>query len=241
MIAADAAPALPIDELHLALAASLLLLHAGASLLLDLRVGRELLVAALRMVVQLLLVGVVLKALFANVSPLFTLLTGLVMILFAGREIAARQQRRLSGLWSYALGTGSMLFATLAVTLFALGTAVRPDPWYDPRYAIPLLGMILGNTMNGISLGLHALATGLARDRVAVEAQLCLGATRWAATRPVVRVALRTGLMPIVNSMAATGLVAIHARGPGSIRSSGALTAWTPPAPWNGPGHPAPD
>jgi UDP-glucose/iron transport system permease protein len=38
--------------------------------------------------------------------------------------------------------------------LFALATQLQPEPWYNPRYALPLLGMILGNTMTGISLGL---------------------------------------------------------------------------------------
>ena len=210
-------PAVPIGFGDLGIAAGLLLLHGGASLALQLGIGRELLVAALRMVVQLLLVGFVLEALFAALSPLLTLAVALLMVLFAGREVVARQERRLSGAWAYGLGTGAMLFATLAVTLFGLATAVRPEPWYDPRYAVPLLGMVLGNTMSGISLGLHALSSGLARDRVAVEAQLCLGATRWTATRPITRTALRTALMPIVNSMAATGLVALPGMMTGQI------------------------
>jgi putative ABC transport system permease protein len=100
-----------------------------------------------------------------------------------------------------------MLLAAGLVTLFALATQISPDPWYDPRYALPLLGMILGNTMTGISLGLQTLTTGLARDRSAVEARLALGATRWQAVLPVTRGAVRHALMPIVNSMAATGLV----------------------------------
>jgi putative ABC transport system permease protein len=67
--------------------------------------------------------------------------------------------------------------------------------------------MILGNTMTGISLGLQTLTIGLVRDRAAAEARLTLGATRWQALLPVTRDALRSALMPIVNSMAATGLV----------------------------------
>jgi putative ABC transport system permease protein len=77
--------------------------------------------------------------------------------------------------------------------------------------------MILGNTMTGISLGLHNLFTGLVRDRNAVEAQLSLGATRWQATLPVVRNALRSALMPIINAMAATGLVSLPGMMTGQI------------------------
>ena len=79
----------------------------------------------------------------------------IVMIGFAGREAAARQGRKFVGLWGYGIGTAASLFAATVVTLFALTTQVQPEPWYHPRYAIPLLGMVLGNTMTGISLGLN--------------------------------------------------------------------------------------
>jgi putative ABC transport system permease protein len=212
-----ASPTIPVSDLDIAMAALLLLVHGGLSVALGLGVGKQVLIAAVRMVVQLALVGAVLVELFDRVSPWWTGLTALAMILFAGREISARQERRLAGFWSYGIGTSAMLFAAFSVTIFALTTAVRPDPWYDPRYAIPMLGMVLGNTLTGISLGLHALTMGLVRQRPAVEARLCLGATRWEATHTVVSDALRTGLMPIVNSMAATGLVALPGMMTGQI------------------------
>ena len=139
------------------------------------------------------------------------------MILFAGREIMARQDQRLSGVWSYGLGTGCMLIAATLVTIFALTTQLSPEPWYHPRYALPILGMVLGNTMTGVSLGLHTLTTGAARERNGIEAQLALGESRQEAFRPVVRLALKSALMPIVNSMAATGLVALPGMMTGQI------------------------
>ena len=208
---------IPIDLTDLAIAGSLVLLNGGLSLVLQLRLERQLLIATLRMIVQLLLVGLVLTKLFALVSPLWTSLAALAMILFAGREIMARQERRLTGLWSYGLGTTCMLIAATLITIFALTTQVRPDPWYHPRYGLPLLGMILGNTMTGISLGLHTLTTGLVRERDAIEAQLSLGATRYEALLPATRAAMRSALMPIVNSMAATGLVALPGMMTGQI------------------------
>ena len=206
-----------LGYLDLVLAAALVLASAGLSLLLQLRLARQYLISAARMVVQLMLLGLVLKVLFERASPLWTGLAALVMVLFAGREILARQERRLRGLWAYGLGTGSMLFAATLITIFALTAQVQPEPWYDPRYALPLLGMVLGNTMTGVSLGLHTLSTGLVRERAGVEAQLALGASRREATLPVVRDALRSALIPIVNSMAATGLVSIPGMMTGQI------------------------
>jgi putative ABC transport system permease protein len=193
----------------LALASLLVLLNGTLSLALDLDIHRRLAVATLRMVVQLSLMGVVLTALFRIVSPFWTAVAALIMVGFAGREVSARQDRRLSGMWAYGLGTGSMMVSATLVTILALTTAIRPQPWYDPRYAVPLLGMILGNAMTGIALGLNSFTTGLSQLRPAVEAQLMLGADRRQALGPVVRQSLRSALMPTINSMSAVGLVSI--------------------------------
>jgi len=198
-----------LNNWELAGASIFVLIDAGLSLAFGLGVHRSLLFAAVRMVVQLTLVGMVLTTLFSLVSPLWTGLAAVGMVLFAGHEAVQRQERQLAGWWSYGIGTGSMMMASGAVTVFALATALRPDPWYDPRYAIPLLGMVLGNCMTGVGLGLDTLTTSLANRRAGVEAQLMLGASRRAATAPVMRVALRSALMPVINSMAATGVVSL--------------------------------
>ena len=194
----------------LALTSVLVLIDAGLSILLRLNIHRSLLIAALRMVVQLALMGMVLTTLFALVSPLWTALAALGMVLFACLgEIAQRQERPFTGLWSFGIGTFCMMVASGLVTSFALLTALRPDPWYDPRYAIPLLGMILGNCMTGIALGLDTLTSSATARRAAVEAKLMLGGTRFEAMQPVMRELLRRALLPIINSMSATGVVSL--------------------------------
>jgi putative ABC transport system permease protein len=201
--------AIPLGYLDLALAASFLCIHAAASLALRLGITRQIAVAAVRMAAQLALLGVVLETLFRLVSPFWTGVAAVVMVLVAGWEARARQKRRLAGWWSYGLGTASMLTAAGLVTVVALTAIVGAAPWYTPRYALPLLGMILGNTMTGIAIGVDPLPRGAARDRNAVEARLALGETKWVALSDTIRDAMRSGLIPIVNAMAATGVVAI--------------------------------
>ncbi|PDT87163.1 iron export ABC transporter permease subunit FetB [Bradyrhizobium sp. Y36] len=201
----------------LVLPALLVVMDGALSLALRLRLERQLAIATVRMVVQLVLVGYVLTFLFAAVSLLWTALAACIMVLFASREIIARQKRRLPGMWSYGLGAGCTLLAAGTVTIFSLLTELRPDPWYHPRYALPLLGMILGNTMTGISLGLDALTNGLVRERAAVEASLALGGTRYQALLPALRDAMRSGLMPTINAMAAIGLVSLPGMMTGQI------------------------
>jgi len=206
----------------LLLAAVLVLLNGAMSVWLRLGIEWRLAVAACRMVVQLALMALVLEALFALVSPWLTALATLVMILFAGREVMARQDRRLAGWWTYGLGTTSIFLATVVVTVFALTSAVQPDPWYDPRYALPLLGMVMGNCMNGVSLGLATLTTLVVKDRASIEARLALGHTRWVALNHVTRHALRTGLINIINAMSAAGLVFIPGMMTGQILAGAA-------------------
>jgi putative ABC transport system permease protein len=193
------------------------LLNGLLSLWLSLGIERQLLVATVRMVVQLSAIGAVLTLLFSVTSLPWTLAMALVMVLFAGREIAARQKRPLKGWWGYGLGTATMTLSAATLTLVALLGSLQPEPWFDPRYAIPLFGMILGNAMTGISLGLDTLTTAAVRERPAIEARLSLGATRFDALRPAMQEAMRRGFMPMINAMAAAGIVSLPGMMTGQI------------------------
>ena len=141
-----------------------LLVVASAALAWGLRLGisRSLLIAGVRMVIQLLLVGLVLKAVFAQAELHWIVLIAIVMLLVAGYEATARQKRPMAGPWSMGIGVGAMFLSTFTVTVLALTVILGPSPWYTPQYAIPLLWMLLGNTMTGIAIGLNTL-TGLVR------------------------------------------------------------------------------
>ena len=103
------------------------------------------------------------------------------------------------------------------MAVLALAAIVRVRPWYTPQYAIPLLGMILGNTLNGVSLGLDRLGSELAVRRDQVEAILALGATRWEAARPLLQQAVKTGLIPTINAMMVVGIVSLPGMMTGQI------------------------
>ncbi|MGY2050242.1 ABC transporter permease [Methylobacterium sp. JK268] len=201
----------------LALAASLVVLDAALSIGLRLGLHRQLLIAAARMVVQLVGVGYLLRAVFSLDHPAATALVILVMTLVAAREVAARPERRLRGLAMLGISLGGVLLATLATAGLALATAIRPTPWYDPRYAVPLAGIVLGSVLNAASLALDSLLAGLARERAAVEAQLALGTPFRQAVAGPFRTALRRGLLPVVNQMSAAGLVTLPGTMTGQI------------------------
>ena len=207
----------------LAIAAVLVLLLALLSIRLRSNISQQLIIAAVRTAVQLTLVGLVLKVLFANASFGWVMLMALVMLLVAGREVMARQERRFKGWLGYAVGTFSMFLSSFAVTVFALVVILGENPWYTPQYAIPLLGMLLGDTMNGIAIAMDRLTHTAWEQRAVIEARLILG-ERWdQAIADYRRQAIRSGMIPIINAMAAAGIVSL----PGMM--TGQILAGAPP------------
>jgi putative ABC transport system permease protein len=94
---------------------------------------------------------------------------------------------------------------------------IQVQPWYDPQYFIPLLGMVLGNTLTGISLGLDRFMESLVNQRQKIETLLALGATRWEATHEEVKAAIKTGMIPMINSMMVMGIVSLPGMMTGQI------------------------
>ena len=212
-----------LSPLDLGLAAGLVLLLAVLSWRLHLAIGQRVLIAAARSTVQLLLLGLVLKALFHSTNPWLVALLATVMLGVAGYEVMARQKHRLRGIWGYGTGALSMFLSSFSIAVLALLVLLQPDPWYQPQYAIPLLGMLLGNTMTGIAVSLDNLTRQTLEKRHQIEARLALGHNAVEAIGDIRRDALRSGLIPIVNSMTTAGIVSL----PGMM--TGQILAGSPP------------
>ena len=207
----------------LLIAAALVVLVALLSWRLYLGSGKQLLIAAARSAVQLMLIGFVLKLLFESSSLPFIALLSLFMLSVAGYEVMARQKQRFRGLWGYGIGAVSMFISSFSIMLLTLLVIIQPDPWYKPQYAIPLLGMLLGNTMTGVAVGLDNLTRNTREQRNQIEARLILGQQWSEAIADVRKEALRSGLIPIINAMAAAGIVSL----PGMM--TGQILAGSPP------------
>jgi len=213
-----------LSPFDLSLAAILVVLLGALSWSLQLGIEKTLFIAAIRSVIQLTLLGMVLQQVFSQTSlPLIGLIT-LVMLVVAGYEVMARQTRRFSGWWGMGIGTSSMFISSFSIGILAVTTIVNVDPWYTPQYFIPLLGMLLGNTMNGIAISLNNLTRITYDQRGQIEARLMQGHHWHQAILPVRREALKSGLIPIINSMTTAGIVSL----PGMM--TGQILAGSPPA-----------
>lgn len=193
---------------QVALAALLILVNGAISVVLSLKMEKTLLIASIRTVVQLLMVGLVLDWVFRVDRWYVVLLLGCVMSLIAGVTAATRGKRSYAGILLNCVC--SIWISAWIVTAFALLIVFQgTEKWYQPQYAIPLLGMVLGNILNGITLGLNSFTESLVNRRDQIESMLSLGATRWEAALDPIREAIRTGMTPIINAMMIVGLVSL--------------------------------
>jgi len=199
------------------IAAGLVVLLALLSFRLKLGLERQMIYAAVRMTVQLLLIGMVLQSLFASRAWWLIVLISLVMLIAAGTEVRSRLKYKISGFFGFSVGSGSMFISSFSITLLALLVILRQDPWYEPRYAIPFLGMLLGNTMTGVALAMDRMTSLFYDQREIIEQRLMLGQTWKQAVQDLRRDCMRTGMIPIINSMAAAGLVSLPGMMTGQI------------------------
>ncbi len=206
----------------LALAAVLLLIPAAISIALRLGLEKNLAIASFRTVVQLAFLGLILEWVFGADRWFYVVPMLAVMLFFAARAAIQRSTKRFPG--SYLTAFAALTLATSVTTFGVTELVIGVEQWYEPQYVIPLLGMLLGNGLTGISLSLDRMLSDLMAQRSAVEARLALGASLWRACRPWVREGLRNGMIPIINSMMIVGLVSL----PGMM--TGQILAGVPPA-----------
>ena len=190
-----------------AIAALLIVVNGAVSVALKLDLERKLAWAAVRTVVQLLAIGYVLGWVFQFDRWFVVLPLMVAMTLIAGFAGAQRGARTYAG--QRVDSVVSIWVSSWLVAAVGLFVVIRIRPWYEPQYAIPILGMILGNTLTGVSLGIERMTEELTARRDNVDMALALGATRWEAAQAPARQAVRAGMIPTLNQMAVVGIVSL--------------------------------
>jgi putative ABC transport system permease protein len=173
----------------------------------ELRLEGQLLFAAGRSLLQLMVVGYILAFVFDLKNPVLVLSILLAMLTIAARVSGNRIGKKIKGIFPT---VWLSLFVSSALTLsYTIALIIQPNTWYEPQYLIPLLGMVLGNAMNAASVAGERLVNAIDRNHLEVETHLCLGATPKQAIETYRIEAIRAGLIPTLNQMTVVGLVSL--------------------------------
>jgi putative ABC transport system permease protein len=187
----------------------------AASIYHSLNLEYDMIVGALRTCVQLFLLGYVLKVIFALNNMWLVLLIFLFMTFFAAKTVYNRVKD--PDISFFIPVSFSMSISFFIVAFIVTAIVVRVDPWWSPRYFIPLGGMVIGNSMNAVAIALERLLNELRTKRHEIEMKLCFGANYKEASRDIVANAMKSGMIPSINSMMAVGIVFIPGMMTGQI------------------------
>ena len=205
----------PISWTQIVIATLLVVFCGVVSFAFRLRLEKQLAIASARTILQLLLVGYVLKYVFVLKSLPLILGLALLMVGFASRAATGRSAYSYRGIvaHSFAALAASGLLTTYIVT----AAIIEVHPWYRPQYLVPLLGMILGSSLTSISITLDGFLSDVVQRRPEIEMELSHGATAWEAAHGPLQSAVRRGMVPTINSMLVVGIVSLPGMMTGQI------------------------
>lgn len=184
---------------------------------------KEIVISSVRMTLQLILTGYILVYVFQNPSPAITIGIIVLMETFSIYTIFKKFQGKLSKPLKKIIAL-SMSIGTLSSLVYFLFIVVRISPWYSPQYFVPIAGMLIGNSMTGISLGVKSLIEGMSTQKSLIEEALILGATPQSASKNIINSTFDAAIMPTVNSMVGMGIVFLPGMMTGQILSGTAPT-----------------
>ncbi len=182
-----------------------------------LRLTKDIIFSFLRMSVQLLLIGYILKFVFQINSAIIILLYYAIMVLFAANIIKERTKVEFA---HASVIIFFVIFITgLIVTLFMAFFSIGLKNPFEARYFIPLAGMIVGNSMNSATIAIERFYSDIQQNRQYIEELLSLGALPKEAAFELKRKAFRSSLMPQLASVSAMGIVSLPGMMTGQILS----------------------
>ncbi|HAQ39955.1 MAG TPA: iron export ABC transporter permease subunit FetB [Clostridiales bacterium] len=175
-----------------------------------------LITASIRMTVQLILAGLILTYIFENAHPVLVIIYIIAMIAFSIRRVLSKN-KDINRDFKIAVAL-SLTFSGTVVLVYFISIVVG-ESVFNPQYTIPIAGMIIGNSMTGVSLALKTFNESLKSQRQKIDALLNLGATPKKILLPYVNSAIETALLPTLNSMLGMGIVSLPGMMTGQILS----------------------
>nr|CAG8448390.1 11393_t:CDS:2 [Entrophospora candida] len=163
----------PLEWKHVGVASTFIMINGLISIWFGLKLEKSLFISSIRCVVQLTLMGMILKDVFKARNPLIIMTMIFVLIFLGANEVVFNKILI------------SLSLSTLFIGVIGSRFAMNQKPFWDPQIFIPTMGMILGNTMSAIAVGISYALAQFGEQKDKIEMSLSFGATRWEAGRPV--------------------------------------------------------
>lgn len=176
---------------------------------------RDTVVAAVRMTVQLLLIGFYLKYMFEWNVWWVNVLWVIVMAGVASHTVIRRTKLSLKRL--FVPITVALVCSVGVIDAYFMGLIVRQENLFEARYFIPVSGMLLGNMLSANVIALNTYYGALRREQTSYLYRLANGASAAEARAPFMRDALVKSFNPTIASMAVMGLIALPGTMTGQI------------------------
>jgi putative ABC transport system permease protein len=204
-----------ISAWQLLLALLFIVIAQVTSFVHHLGLNRDIAIGAARTFSQLFLMGYALTFVFQARNFWLTVAIFLVMVVSAVFIIKGRVREKQV---AYIMPTFlTMISSYLVTALFVSRIIIGVDPWWEPRYFIPMAGMVIGNSMSALAIALERLFREMRQRKEIVEMKLCLGADYREASADIFRNAVNAGMIPSINAMMGVGLVFIPGMMSGQI------------------------
>lgn len=176
----------------------------------------QLFFASIRMTVQLILAGYILTYLFGNPNKILISIYVFSMFGFGLYRILGKEKDYKAD-FCFAIGLSFSLMCFFIPLLFVL--FITEQSFFNPQYTIPIFGMIIGNAMTGITLGMKTYKEQLRSQREQIDCLLMLGVHPRDILHPYLNSALESALMPTINSMISLGIISLPGMLTGQILS----------------------
>ncbi|KAJ9064147.1 hypothetical protein DSO57_1033461 [Entomophthora muscae] len=174
----------------------------------ELRISKALFISGLRCIIQLNLMGMVLNEVLGSNNPAYVIFLAIFLVFLASLEVAfSKTKQHFSFMLPFVFI--SLVVSSLIISVIGHLLVIRQSPFWAPVKFIPTTGMLIGNSMSAIAVGVNYCLKELSENATTLELHLSLGASRFEAFRPILIQALKLALLPTINSMSITGLIAI--------------------------------
>lgn len=178
---------------------------------LKLELEKDVVIATIRSIIQLFIVGYILTFVFASDHPIFIMLM-IALMIGAATQNARKKGAQIQGItWKLIV---TFLFVEIFTQAILLGFQIVPT---EPQYIIPLTGMVVGNSMVLSILFLNRFIAEVNARRDETELILSLGGTPKQAIHTSLISSIKASMIPTIESQKTIGLVQLPGMMSGQI------------------------